>query len=132
YVFFAIPVIGALANDPLRFLERTAKIQWGITVCVYGMSHAPALLLLELPNWRERGAFLVFYLVVVVATAQLAQEVASRRPPRRRGDRRRAGGGRRRFALLDDAVQAAAGAGHGRDRRRHRHARRVRDESAQA
>jgi phosphatidate cytidylyltransferase len=83
YVFFAIPVIGALANDPLRFLERTAKIQWGITVCVYGMSHAPALLLLELPNWRERGAFLVFYLVVVVATAQLAQELASRRLRRR-------------------------------------------------
>ena len=32
YVFFAIPVISALANDPFRFLERTAKIQWGITV----------------------------------------------------------------------------------------------------
>ncbi|MDQ6627416.1 MAG: phosphatidate cytidylyltransferase [Pseudomonadota bacterium] len=83
YVFFAIPVVSALANDPLRFLERTAKIQWGITVCVYGMSHAPALLLLELPNWRERGAFLVFYLVIVVATAQLVQEFASRRMRRR-------------------------------------------------
>lgn len=83
YVFFAIPVLSALANDPLRFLERTAKIQWGITVCVYGMSHAPALLLLELPNWKERGAFLVFYLVMVVAAAQLAQEVASRRLRRR-------------------------------------------------
>ena len=83
YVFFAIPVISALANDPLRFLERTAKIQWGITVCVYGMSHTPALLLLDLPNWRERGAFLVFYLVVVVATAQLAQELASRHLRRR-------------------------------------------------
>ena len=52
YVFFAIPVISALANDPQRFLERTAKIQWGITVCVYGMSHAPALLLLDLPSYR--------------------------------------------------------------------------------
>jgi phosphatidate cytidylyltransferase len=83
YVFFAIPVISALANDPLRFLERTAKIQWGITVCVYGMSHTPALLLLDLPNWHERGAFLVFYLVIVVATAQLAQELASRRLRRR-------------------------------------------------
>ena len=83
YVFFAIPVISALANDPLRFLERTAKIQWGITVCVYGMSHTPALLLLDLPNWRERGVFLVFYLVVVVAVAQLIQELASRRMRRR-------------------------------------------------
>jgi phosphatidate cytidylyltransferase len=83
YVFFAIPVVSALANDPFRFLERTAKIQWGITVCVYGLSHTPALLLLDLPNWRERGAFLVFYLVIVVATAQLAQELASRRLRRR-------------------------------------------------
>ena len=83
YVFFAIPVISALANDPLQFLERTAKIQWGIAVCVYGMSHAPALLLLDLPNWRERGAFLVFYLVVVVAVAQVVQELTSRRLRRR-------------------------------------------------
>jgi phosphatidate cytidylyltransferase len=83
YVFFAIPVISALANDPQRFLERTAKIQWGIAVCVFGMSHAPALLLLDLPNWHERGAFFVFYLVVVVAVAQGAQELASRRLRRR-------------------------------------------------
>jgi phosphatidate cytidylyltransferase len=83
YVFFAIPVISALANDPFRFLERTAKIQWGITVCVYGMSHAPALLLLDLPDYAGRGAFLVLYLVAVVAASQLAQESATRRLRRR-------------------------------------------------
>src|SRR4051794_27608173 len=83
YVFFAIPVISALANDPFRFLERTAKIQWGITVTVYGMSHAPALLLLDLPGYHERGAFLVLFLVLVVVAAQLGQEVASRRLRRR-------------------------------------------------
>ena len=78
YVFFAIPVVSALGNDPQRFLERTAKIQWGIVVCVYGMSHAPALLLFDLPGYEGRGAFLVFYLVLVVAAAQIAQEAASR------------------------------------------------------
>ena len=52
-------------------------------VCVYGMSHAPALLLLDLPGYRERGAFLVLFLVVVVAAAQIAQEAASRRLRRR-------------------------------------------------
>jgi phosphatidate cytidylyltransferase len=83
YVFFAIPVISALANDPFRFLERTAKIQWGITVTVYGMSHAPALLLLDLPGYHERGAFLVLFLVLVVVAAQLGQEYASRRLRRR-------------------------------------------------
>jgi phosphatidate cytidylyltransferase len=83
YVFFAIPVISALANDPFRFLERTAKIQWGITVTVYGMSHAPALLLLDLPGYHQRGAFLVLFLVLVVVAAQLGQEYASRRLRRR-------------------------------------------------
>jgi phosphatidate cytidylyltransferase len=83
YVFLAIPVVSALGNDPQRFLERTAKIQWGIMVCVYGMSHAPALLLLDLPDYREHGAFLVLYLVVVVAIAQIVQEAASRRLRRR-------------------------------------------------
>ncbi len=83
YVFLAIPVVSALGNDPKRFLERTAKIQWGIMVCVYGMSHAPALLLLDLPNYEDRGAFMVLYLVGVVATAQIAQEAASRRLRRR-------------------------------------------------
>ena len=47
YVFLAIPVVSALAGDPQRFLERNAKIQWGIMVCVFGLSHAPALLLLH-------------------------------------------------------------------------------------
>ena len=83
YVFLAIPVVSAFGNDPQRFLERTAKIQWGIMVCVYGMSHAPALLLLDLPNYEDRGAFMVLYLVGVVATAQIAQEAASRRLRRR-------------------------------------------------
>ncbi|MBX3604209.1 MAG: phosphatidate cytidylyltransferase [Piscinibacter sp.] len=78
YVFLAIPVVSAFGNDPSRFLERTAKIQWGIMVCVYGMSHAPALLLLDLPRYAGRGAFLVLYVVLVVAAAQIAQELASR------------------------------------------------------
>jgi phosphatidate cytidylyltransferase len=83
YVFFAIPVISALANDPFRFLERTAKIQWGVTVTVYGLSHAPALLLLDLPRYRERGAFLVLFLVFAVVAAQVGEEIASRRLRRR-------------------------------------------------
>jgi phosphatidate cytidylyltransferase len=83
YVFLAIPVVSALAGDPERFLERNAKIQWGIMVCVYGLSHLPALLLLELPRYGERGAFLIFFLVVVAACAQIVQELASRRLRRR-------------------------------------------------
>ena len=77
YAFFALPILAALGNDPTRFLERTAKIQWGTTICVYGLSHAPALLLLDFPNREGRGAFLVLYLVLVVSVAQGAQLAAS-------------------------------------------------------
>jgi phosphatidate cytidylyltransferase len=91
YVFLAIPVASALAGDPQRYLERNAKIQWGIMVCVYGLSHAPALLLLVLPNYAGRGAFLLFFLVMVTAMAQIVQELASRwlrrRPTVRQIDR---------------------------------------------
>jgi phosphatidate cytidylyltransferase len=91
YVFLAIPVISALAGDPERFLERNAKIQWGIMVCVYGLSHAPALLLLQFKGYQDRGAFLVFFLVMVTAAAQISQEAASRwlrkRPVARHIDR---------------------------------------------
>ncbi|MBE2262288.1 MAG: phosphatidate cytidylyltransferase [Burkholderiaceae bacterium] len=79
YVFLAIPVVSVLAGDPKRFLERNAKLQWGIMVCIYGMSHVPALLLLQFPKWGARNAFLVFFLVIVVQAAMVTQHVVSRR-----------------------------------------------------
>lgn len=48
-------------------------------VCVYGMSHVPALLLLEFPGYEGKGAFLLFYLVLVVQTCMLVQHLVSRR-----------------------------------------------------
>lgn len=83
YMFLAFPVVSALADDPERYLERNAKIQWGVMVCVFGLSHAPALLLLEFPRYAGRGAFLLFFLVMVVAFAQIVQEAASRHLRRR-------------------------------------------------
>ncbi|MEY2952795.1 MAG: hypothetical protein RLZZ401_882 [Pseudomonadota bacterium] len=82
YVFLLVPVVSALADDPVRFLERNAKLQWGIMVCVYGMSHVPALLLLEFPHrgatYAGRNAFLVFFLVLTVQLCMVVQHFASR------------------------------------------------------
>ena len=75
YVFLALPVVSVLADDPQRFLERNAKLQWGIMVCVYGMSHVPALLLLNFPGYEGKGAFLVFFLVFVVQTCMVVQHM---------------------------------------------------------
>ena len=84
YVFLALPVTSALSNDPSRFLERNAKLQWGIMVCIYGMSHVPALLMLKFPDYDNRNAFLIFFLVFVVQVSTVVQHFASlrlKRPP---------------------------------------------------
>jgi phosphatidate cytidylyltransferase len=105
YVFLALPVVSALSGDPTRFLERNAKLQWGLMVTVYGLSHAPALLLLDVPGDAGAGAFLLFMLVVAVVTAQLSQEVAARRLRRRPLARRIS----RSFSLRGWAIGALAG-----------------------
>ncbi len=48
YAFLFIPARIALAGDYKRFLERSAKIQVGLLICVYCLSYAPALLTLPL------------------------------------------------------------------------------------
>ncbi len=47
YAFLFIPARIAMAGDYRRFLERSAKIQAGLLICVYCLSHAPALLSVE-------------------------------------------------------------------------------------
>jgi phosphatidate cytidylyltransferase len=78
YVFLAVPVASAVGGDTQRFLERNAKLQWGIMVCVYGLSHVPALLLLDFKGYEGKGAFLVFFLVFVVQTCMLVQHLLTR------------------------------------------------------
>ncbi|MDR0869363.1 MAG: phosphatidate cytidylyltransferase [Planctomycetaceae bacterium] len=48
-VFLFLPGIMAAAGDSKRFLERIAKLQLGLIICVYSLSYAPALLTMELP-----------------------------------------------------------------------------------
>jgi len=48
YASLLIPARIAISGDPKRFLERVAKIQAGLLICVYALSHAPALLHLKL------------------------------------------------------------------------------------
>jgi len=78
YVFLAVPVASAIGGDTQRFLERNAKLQWGIMVCIYGLSHVPALLLLDFKNYQGKGAFLVFFLVFVVQSCMLVQHLLTR------------------------------------------------------
>src|SRR5208337_2038969 len=64
-VFVYVPTSIAIAGDTASFLERAAKIQFGIMVCAYCLSYAPALLLLKIPGYEGQDARLLLYLVIV-------------------------------------------------------------------
>ena len=76
----------AVAGDYKRFLERTAKIQAGLVVCVYCLSFAPALLQLPIGNQAGGGSNnfrLLFLLILLVQFADCMQYVWSRMLGRR-------------------------------------------------
>lgn len=75
YGFLLLPSFSALAQDAESFLERTAKIQWGIMVTIYCISHVPALLLLDIPGYEGQNTLLLFYLVLVVQLSDVLQYV---------------------------------------------------------
>ncbi len=75
YAFLFVPMRSALAGDTEDFLARTAKIQWGLMVAVYCVSHAPALLMLQIPGHEGEQAKLLLYLILVVQLSDVLQYV---------------------------------------------------------
>jgi phosphatidate cytidylyltransferase len=73
YVFLFSPVVTAFEADTKDFLARSAKLHWGLMVAVYAISHAPALLILEIPGWSGDPAFLLLYLILVVQLSDVLQ-----------------------------------------------------------
>lgn len=75
YGFLLLPSLSALTQDTENFLERSAKIQWGVMISIYCISHVPALMLLKIPGYEGQNALLLFYLVLVVQLSDVMQYV---------------------------------------------------------
>jgi phosphatidate cytidylyltransferase len=75
YGFLLLPAISALTQDTEGFLERSAKIQWGVMIAIYCISHLPALLLLDIPGYAGQNPLLMFYLILVVQMSDVMQYV---------------------------------------------------------
>ena len=75
YAFLVLPILAAVGGDTKRFLERTAKVQWGLMVCVFCISHVPALLTLQIPGFEGRNLLLIAFLVIVVQGSDVLQYV---------------------------------------------------------
>lgn len=81
YASLFIPARIAMAGDSKRFLERSAKIQAGLLICVYALSHAPAVLDMRLVSrvgderlaWSGSKPGLLFYFVLLVQLADVFQ-----------------------------------------------------------
>ena len=78
YAFLFIPIRSVIAGDTERFLERTAKIQWGLMVCVYFVSYAPALLTLQISGYEKQNAKLLFFFAAVVQLSDVLQYVVGK------------------------------------------------------
>jgi phosphatidate cytidylyltransferase len=78
YAFLLLPSLSAVAEDTEHFLERSAKIQWGVMIAVYCISHVPALLLLDIPGHAGENALLLFYLLLVVQMSDVLQYVCGK------------------------------------------------------
>ena len=75
YAFLILPIASAMAQDSTRFLERTAKVQWGLMICVFCISHVPALLTLDIPGYAGRQPLLIVFLAVIVEGSDVLQYV---------------------------------------------------------
>ena len=84
HAFLVLPILASLGGDTTRFLERTAKLQWGLMICVFCLSHVPALLTLDIPGYEGRHLLLIAWLIIVVQGSDVLQYVcgklAGRRP----------------------------------------------------
>jgi phosphatidate cytidylyltransferase len=75
YAFLLLPVLAVLRHETEEFLTRTAKVQWALMLTVYCVSHAPALLILDIPGFEGRNFLLLFFLVTVVQASDVLQYV---------------------------------------------------------
>jgi phosphatidate cytidylyltransferase len=75
YAFLLLPTLSVLGGDTSDFLARTAKIQWGLMLTVFSISHAPALLMLSIPGFEGRNFLLLFFLIAVVQMSDVLQYV---------------------------------------------------------
>jgi phosphatidate cytidylyltransferase len=73
YGFLALAIMAALFADTERFLDRTAATQWGLMVCVYCVSHVPALMTLRIPGYEGRAPLLMVFVVLIAQVSDILQ-----------------------------------------------------------
>lgn len=72
YAFLGLAAVATLTGHTGDFLGRSARVQWGLMLCVYCISHVPALAMLKTGRQPE---LLLVYLLVVAQLSDVLQYV---------------------------------------------------------
>jgi len=75
YAFLLLPALSVLRGDTAHFMERISEVQWGLMTCVFCLSHVPALVTLDIPNYAGRQMLLVAFLIIVVQGSDVLQYI---------------------------------------------------------
>ena len=75
YGFLLLPSFSALAEDTENFIVRVAEIQWAVMLAIYCISHAPALLMLNIPGYEGQNVLLLLFLLLIVQMSDVLQYV---------------------------------------------------------
>ena len=84
YGFVLLPCLAVAKGDVDDFLPRVARTQWALMLTVYCISHAPALLTLDIPGYRHESYLLLFFLLTVSQFSDVAQYVVGKLYGRRK------------------------------------------------
>ncbi len=75
YAFLLLPIIAAVRGETDNYLIRVAETQWALMICVFCISHVPALLDLNIAGYEGQNVLLIAFLVVVVQLSDVLQYV---------------------------------------------------------
>src|SRR5690625_4902044 len=75
YAFLLLPILATTGGDTTHFLERAAKIQWGLMISVFCISHVAALMTIDIPGYGGRQLLLIAFLILVVQSSDVLQYV---------------------------------------------------------
>ena len=75
WAFLLLPILSVMKGETSEFLLRSARIQWALMLTVFCISHAPALLMLDIPEFEGQNFLLLFFLIAIVQLSDVLQYI---------------------------------------------------------
>lgn len=72
-VFVGLPLLGQLSGNADEFLSRTRTLRHGLLLCVFCVSHVPALLTLRVGGDPARAGWLLVFLLLIAQISDVLQ-----------------------------------------------------------